>query len=244
MQISQAIHNGDLVEIRRERWRVVDVQSYERCQLLTLAGTGGTNHARQRRFLLPFETVTRVDRPRRLRMVSPQRWRRACRALIADVAPPDGLRVARSAHIDLLPHQLEPALAVIRGRGTRVLLADDVGLGKTIQAGLIIAELRARGVAERVLIATPAGLRDQWRAELRERFDIDATIVDTREMRRRAAHLPVGLNPWTTIPWAIASVDYVKRPEILQLVRSCLWDVVVVDEAHGAGHDSGRHAAI
>jgi len=99
-------------------------------------------------------------------------------------------------------------------------------------------------VAERVLIATPAGLRDQWRAELRERFDIDATIVDTREMLWRAAHLPVGLNPWTTIPWAIASVDYVKRPEILQLVRSCLWDVVVVDEAHGAGHDSGRHAAI
>jgi len=138
VQISQAIHNGDLVEIRRERWRVVDVRSYERCQLLTLAGSGGTNLARRRRFLLPFETVTRVDRPRTLRMVGPQRWRRACRALVADVAPPDGLRVARSAHIDLLPHQLEPALAVIRGRGTRVLLADDVGLGKTIQAGRLL----------------------------------------------------------------------------------------------------------
>jgi superfamily II DNA or RNA helicase len=244
VQNSQAIHNGDLVEIRRERWRVVDIRTYERCRLLTLAGRGGTNRARRRRFLLPFEIVVRVDRPRALRVVGPQRWRRACRALLADLAPPGGLRAPRSAHIDLLPHQLEPALAVIRGGGTRVLLADDVGLGKTIQAGLIIAELRARGMAERVLIATPAGLRDQWRAELLERFGIDATIVDLREMRRRAANLPVGLNPWITIPCAITSVDYVKRPEILQSVRSCRWDVVVVDEAHGVGPDSDRHAAI
>jgi superfamily II DNA or RNA helicase len=244
VQIPPTIHNGDLVDIRRQRWRIVDVRSYERCQLLTVTGSGGANRGCQRRFLLPFETVARLDRLRALRVVRPQRWRRACRALLADCAPPGALRTIRSAHIDLLPHQLEPALAVIRGHGARVLLADDVGLGKTIQAGLIVAELQARGMAERVLIATPAGLRDQWRTELQERFGIEATIVDLREMRRRTAHLPVGLNPWITIPCAIASIDYVKRPEILQSVQSCRWDVVVVDEAHGVGRDSDRYAAI
>ena len=67
------------------------------------------------------------------------------------------LCAAGRARIDLLPHQLEPAIALIRGHGCRLLLADDVGLGKTIQAGLAIAELRARGAADRVLIVTPAG---------------------------------------------------------------------------------------
>ena len=244
MQVLPTVHNGDLVEVRRQRWRVVDIQSCEDCQLLTLTGSETSNRGCQRRFLLPFETVAPLDRPRALRVVGPPRWRRACRALLADCVPPGGLRTLRSAHIDLLPHQLEPALAVVRGRGTRVLLGDDVGLGKTIQAGLILAELRARGLAERVLIATPAGLRDQWRAELQERFALDATIVDLREMRRRTATLPVGLNPWITIPCAITSVDYLKRPEILQSVHSCRWDVVVVDEAHGVGPESDRHAAI
>jgi superfamily II DNA or RNA helicase len=244
VQIPQSIQNGDLVEIRRRRWRVVDVRAYERCQMLTLAGTEAMNRGSRQRFLLPFDTARPVDRSRALRRVRPRRWRRACRALLADWSPPGGLRAARDAHIDLLPHQLEPALALVRGRGTRVLLADDVGLGKTIQAGLVIAELHARGIADRVLIATPAGLRDQWLAELQERFGIDATIVDSREMRRRAANLPAGFNPWITVRCAVTSVDYVKRPEILQSVRSCRWDVVVVDEAHGVGPDSDRYAAI
>ena len=212
--------------------------------MLTLAGTGAMNLGRRQCFLLPFDTVLPVDRSRALRRVRPRRWRRACRALLAGWSPPGGLRTARAARIDLLPHQLEPALAVVRGLGTRLLLADDVGLGKTIQAGLVITELQARGMADRVLIATPAGLRDQWLAELQERFGIDATIADSREMRRRTATLPAGFNPWITVRCAVTSVDYVKRPEILHSVRSCRWDVVVVDEAHGVGPDSDRYAAI
>src|SRR5207302_1924360 len=122
--------------------------------------------------------------------------------------------------------------------------ADDVGLGKTIQAGLILSELIARCAGDRVLILTPAGLRDQWAAELRERFAIEATIVDRRELRLRAGSLPVGLNPWSTLPVAIASVDYAKRPDVLHAVASCRWDVLVVDEAHGVAGISDRHDAV
>ena len=243
MHEPQHIRTGDLVHVRRQRWRVVDVRAYDQCQLLALAGIEPGNRGLERRFLTPFEAVAALDREASLQFVRPQRWRRACRALLADDAPAAGLRAARSARIDLLPHQLEPALAVLRGHGSRVLLADDVGLGKTIQAGLIIAELRARGMAERVLIVTPAGLRDQWAAELSARFDITASIVDFRDVRHRVAALPAGVNPWSTVPIAIASIDYVKRADVLRSVVSCRWDVLVVDEAHGAAGDSDRHAA-
>ena len=153
------------------------------------------------------------------------------------------LTTAARAHIDLHPYQLEPALAVAGGLGSRVLIADEVGLGKTIQAGLLLSELRARGAADRMLVLSPAGLREQWSAELRDRFGIEATVMDTREGRRRAALLPVGLDPWSTVAIAITSIDYVKRPEVLAAVRACRWDAVVVDEAHGAAASGDRHAA-
>ncbi len=243
MQLPRHVRTGDLVEVRRQRWRVIDVRAYERCQLLTLTGIGAANAGLARRFLAPFERIDGLDRPAPIQFVRPQRWRRACRALIADRAPAAGLRAARSARMDLLPHQLEPALAIVRGQGARLLLADEVGLGKTIQAGLIIAELRARGMAERVLIVTPAGLRDQWVAELLTRFGVSAAIVDFRDVRQRVANLPVGLNPWSTVSTAIVSMDYVKRPDVLKSVISCRWDVLIVDEAHGAARDSDRRAA-
>ena len=145
--------------------------------------------------------------------------------------------------MDLFPHQLEPALAVLRGLGSRALLADDVGLGKTLQAGLVIAELLARGSAERILILTPAGVREQWAAELAQRLGINAAIVDAAGVRKRVAALPVGFNPWRAAPIAIASVDYVKRRDVLPSVASCRWDVVVIDEAHNVAGDSDRFLA-
>ena len=125
-----------------------------------------------------------------------------------------------------------------------MLLADDVGLGKTVQAGLLIAELLARGAADHVLLLTPAGLRDQWARELTERFALPATILDLAHVQRLAAELPPGLNPWCTTPIAIASVDFVKRPEVLPQVCARGWDLVVVDEAHLVSPASDRYAAV
>jgi superfamily II DNA or RNA helicase len=231
--------SGDMVRVRRARCRVVDIRPYDACQVLTLRGA---DHV-ERRVITPFDIVEPLDRVTGLRRVGRGRWRRACRDLLAANVPPGGLRSARQAQMDLLPHQLEPALAILRGLGSRVLLADDVGLGKTVQAGLVAAELRARGWADRILVLTPAGVRDQWAAELAARLRIDASIVDAAEVRRRVAALPVGVNPWTTVPVAIASMDYVKRAEVLPVVSSCRWDIVIVDEAHGVARDGDRFRA-
>src|SRR5262245_55109648 len=142
MQISQASNPddrsrfegstrpGDIVRIRSRRWHVVDVQSYERCQLVTVKGAGSGNFELTRHFLLPFETIRTFNQEPSLRFVSPRLWRRECRTVLAANTPPGGLRAAVRAGIDLMPHQLEPALAIIQGLGARVLLADDVGLGK------------------------------------------------------------------------------------------------------------------
>jgi superfamily II DNA or RNA helicase len=157
---------------------------------------------------------------------------------------PGDLRAVAKAKIDLLPHQLTPAFAAITGKGCRFLLADEVGLGKTIQAGAIAAELRARGAADRVLILTPPGLREQWAQELSDRFDLQAAIVDFRAMRERVATLRPRTNPWTTWTTVIASVDYVKRPEVLREIAAVSWDVVIVDEAHRVANDGDRHDAV
>src|SRR5216684_751016 len=136
-----AVRPGDLVQVRRAHWRIVEIRPCERCQIVTLRGVSPPHVGVERRFLTPFEVIEPVARRRAPRFVRGALWRRACRALIAADTPPGSLRAARSAHIDLLPYQLEPALAVLRGVTTRLLLADEVGLGKTVQAALITAEL-------------------------------------------------------------------------------------------------------
>ncbi len=233
MDISQT------VRVRRQQWRVAGIRSYETCQLVTLA-----NRQAIRQVLTPFDDVEAVATSDRPLLTTPRRWRRACRALLAADTPPGGLRTAASAAIELLPHQLEPALAVLRGIGSRVLLADDVGLGKTVQAGLIVAELITRQAAERVLILTPAGVRDQWADELQKRFALTAAHADSASLRQLGATMPIGVNPWQTMPLAIASIDYVKQPEVLPSVLRARWDVIVIDEAHTAAGDSERHDAV
>ena len=237
---------GHRVRVRRERWHVSDAQGDERCRLLTLTGLGPENLHRRRRVLAPFEAIEYLDREGhgRIRRVGRGTWRVACRALLAREGGWTALGSVERADVEILPHQLEPALAVLAGLGNRVLLADGVGLGKTVEAAIILGELRARGAAERVLLLTPAGLRDQWAAELSRRFGQAAAVVDFRSMRRLAAQLPLGVNPWATMPLAIASIDYVKRPEVLPAVAVTPWDMIVVDEAHLVSPGSDRYVAV
>jgi superfamily II DNA or RNA helicase len=245
MQISPCtpLQPGQRVSVRRARWTVVDVRRYDGCELVTIAPIGSSTGS-ERQFLTPFDDVVAVDRDRRLRLVRAAPWRRACRALLAGDVTPGSLRSVRAARIDLMPHQLEPALAIVRGLGSRLLLADEVGLGKTIQAAIVVAELLARGLADRVLVITPAGLRRQWARELSTRFGIEGRIADAAALRRAAAVLPVGMNPWAAEHVALASIDYVKRPEVLAAAAAVPWDIVIVDEAHASASDSDRRGAV
>lgn len=233
---------GDMVVVRDECWTIARTESFEHCSVLTLEGRGPGNSGRRFQAIAPFDRVvpSQAEQPRRRKR---RTVLRAALAAMAHERPALGLWTAAGASLDLIAYQLEPALAVLRG-ATRVLLADAVGLGKTIQAGLILAELRARGLVDRTLILCPVGLRDAWVLELSQRFGIVATVFDHTAMESGQSELPAGVNPWTVHPVVIASIDLVKRPEVLAAAEGAPFDLVIADEAHHLTPGSDRGHAV
>jgi superfamily II DNA or RNA helicase len=243
-EVNPAVRPGELVRVRDHLWRVMEVRSFSECALMRLIGAGQDNAGVPRTLLWPFDRPVPASQNRSPACTSRRRWMRALRSLLTRTVVFGGLQAAAAAKIDLFDWQLEPALASVRDLAPRILLADEVGLGKTIQAGLIMAELLARGRLARAIILTPPGLRNQWADELATRFGIDATVVDAARLRREVAALPAGMNPWAVWRVAIASLDFVKRPEVLRGLASLLWDLLVVDEAHHTAMARERGAAV
>jgi SNF2 family DNA or RNA helicase len=128
--------------------------------------------------------------------------------------------------IDKHWYQIETARKVLRQLGGRALLADEVGLGKTIEAGLILSEYLARGMIQSLLILTPASLVSQWQQELQTKFGIDTVTSEDKQLQ---------LNPdefWRTNNRLIASLNTAKSAKHFNLVTTRSWDLVIVDEAH------------
>jgi SNF2 family DNA or RNA helicase len=133
------------------------------------------------------------------------------------------------ARVDPLPHQLEAVYDYfIKLPRIRFLLADDPGAGKTIMAGLLIKELKIRGLVKRTLIVTPANLSFQWQRELKDKFRESFEVVRSDVLRAN-----YGMNPWQEKNQVITSVSWVSRVEDAKesLLRS-QWDLIIVDEAH------------
>jgi|UniRef100_A0A7C2B7F8 superfamily II DNA or RNA helicase len=184
-----------------------------------------------------YERVLRVAQVRTLRITPPdalfdgqaQRFRLGIEAARLELAyeydPYFSLSIAR---VDPLPHQLEAVydyllpLPVIR-----FLLADDAGAGKTIMAGLLLKELKLRGLVRRTLIVVPANLAFQWQRELRDRFRERFDIIRGVDLKNA-----YGVNPWQDKSQVITSMDWAKREDVLQSLQRVHWDLVIVDEAH------------
>ncbi|SNQ46590.1 DNA/RNA helicase, superfamily II, SNF2 family [Frankia canadensis] len=142
-------------------------------------------------------------------------------------------------------YQLVPLLMALRMDTVRLLIADGVGIGKTIEAGLIVTELLAQGSTDRFTVLCSPALAQQWKAELAEKFALDATLVLASTAGRLERDLPAGESLFEHHPYTIVSTDFIKaarrRDEFL---RACP-DLVVVDEAHTcvADDDAGRAGA-
>lgn len=230
---------GEVVWIRKRRWRVEHVRLADRVGAVDVVAIDGTAFGRT--FLTPFDRTQPEGRRERLRRVN---WRQARARLLAMAARAGGVRLplaALDAAVDILPFQLEASLAFIHG-ARRVLVADAVGLGKTIQAGLVVAEVVRRTIDPWVLVLVPGSLCDQWTAELSGRFHLDAALADAEALRRIAADAPRGESPWRAGVW-IASVDFLKQPHVFDGLPLRAWDLVVIDEAHDVAGLSDRHAA-
>jgi SNF2 family DNA or RNA helicase len=103
-----------------------------------------------------------------------------------------------------------------------LLIADDVGLGKTIEAGMVIQELIVRGRARTVLIVCPAGLQIHWRDQMRDKFGLEFRIVDSDHEALIAPQRGIHVNPWSHFPRLITSIDFLKRERPMRLLRELL----------------------
>lgn len=146
--------------------------------------------------------------------------------------------------IQIEDYQLYPVLKALLMPRVNLLLADDVGLGKTIEAGLVMSELLVRRRIRRVLIVCPASLQKQWQEEMQEKFHIDFTVVDRNSTFDLKRTLGMDSNPWSTYPRIITSQDYLRQRDVLESFEAATrrigkrneallpWDLLIVDEAH------------
>lgn len=143
--------------------------------------------------------------------------------------------------ITIEDYQLDPLVRAIDMARVNLLIADDVGLGKTIEAGLIIQEMIVRHRARSVLVICPADLQIKWQTEMQEKFGLEFKIVDTEYVKTLRRERGIHANPWASFPRLIASMDWMKAGDPLRMLKDILpphttyprkFDILVIDEAH------------
>ncbi len=153
----------------------------------------------------------------------------------------DDLVSLATSRVDLKPHQVSVVHRAVSSYPHRFLLCDEVGLGKTIEAGMVLKELRARDHARRCLIIVPANLVRQWQFELKTKFNETFSILNTQTVRFLEATEGTGTNPFQRFENVIVSESWVTGKKWSELARQVSWDMVIVDEAHHVrAHRSGR----
>ncbi|MFB3924304.1 MAG: DISARM system SNF2-like helicase DrmD [Terriglobia bacterium] len=181
----------------------------------------------------------------------------------ASIADTRQLQSPFRSGIEIESYQLDPVVRAIQMPRVNLLIADDVGLGKTIEAGMVVSELMLRHRANRVLVVCPSSLQIKWRDEMLEKFGLEFVIVDSARIKRLRRERGLYANPWTHFPRLITSMDYLKREYPLRMFREAVardgthpglrdFDILIVDEAHnvapsGAGNfalDSQRTQAL
>lgn len=260
--------SGQLVEVRRRQWVVSDVQASAFVgdevaapqHLVTLASLDEDALDESLSVVWELEPGARVldtaGLPRMDGVDSCERLEAfldAVRWGAATSADRSLLQAPFRSGVEILDYQLEPLVRAVDMVRTNLLIADDVGLGKTIEAGLVIQELLVRHRARSVLIVCPASLQVKWQTEMHERFGLEFRIVDTDYIKRLRRERGIHANPWTSFPRLISSMDWMKSGEGVHLVKDTLpphvtyprkFDILVVDEAHNVAPSAASRYAM
>lgn len=264
---------GQLVDVRQSRFVVTDVNQTQLPTLIAASGALTSQHlvtlssveddalGQELQVIWELEPGARIfekselpepigfDLPERLdAFLDAVRWGAASVADVRNVQSP-----FRSG-IDIEDYQLDPVVRAVQMPRVNLLIADDVGLGKTIEAGLVAQELMLRQRARRILIICPSALQVQWQEQMRSKFGFDFRIVNSELMKGLRRRRGIHVNPWGHFPRLIASIDFIKRDRPLRLFREILpaegeslyprrFDLMIVDEAHNvAPSGSGKYA--
>ncbi len=235
---------GSLVRVRGREWVVLPKSTDE---LIRLRPLGGTNDEETAVYTL-LETVepAQFDWPDPEQIGdyrSARLLRAAARLGFRSSAGP--FRSFACINVEPRPYQLVPLLMALKQDPVRLLIADDVGIGKTIEALLVARELLDRGEINRLAVLCPPQLAEQWHAELREKFYIEAELVLSSTAARLERHLRTGESLFERHPFVVVSTDFIKserrRDEFLRTAP----DFIIVDEAHAVAHTidkrGGKH---
>ena len=236
---------GTEVLARGLRWEVVSTESLGLETLFRLRGLENAVLGKEFDLLSPFEKIEPVQHELRPDRAAPlANWLVYHQAFLLEQAlGPRALLAVQPGRLRLEPYQLVPVLRAIRSTRVRLMLADSVGLGKTVQAGLVITELVARRLAHRVLIVSPSGpLLEQWQLEMSQRFGLRMETIDRAKLDEIRRGTEPGSNPFDSVPLGIVSVDFLKQERILDQLERASYDIIVIDEAHHCS-DSGKQGS-
>ncbi|RYD39274.1 MAG: helicase, partial [Verrucomicrobiaceae bacterium] len=251
---------GDLVFVRSRRWLVDDVLSQGRGKTLLVRLSCAEDDSQGQ--LLDVLWDYEIDR----RIVQDEGWQQLAaqgfdeprffaaflhtlRWNCVTATDPGLLQAPFRAGIKIDAYQMEPLRKALLLPRVNLFIADDTGLGKTIEAGLIARELLLRKRAKTIVIATPPSVLEQWKAELEERFGLVFEILDRNYLTRMRRERGFGVNPWRTHSRFLVSHNLLVDPIYADTLREWLGDfspgsLLILDEAHHAAPSSGGKCGI
>ncbi|MCR4706668.1 MAG: DEAD/DEAH box helicase [Clostridiales bacterium] len=245
---------GMRVIIRDEEWMIKKCETNSLGnQTLQCVGISPLVKDKTAYFLSDLERVQIID-PAKTKLVTDNSARFTCSRLFIESLwrqkiPTDArLHIGHHAVMNVLPYQLEPAKVSLRRPKQRILMADAVGLGKTLEAGILMSELIARGKGQRILVVTVKSMMAQFQKEMWERFTIPLISLDSAAIQRIRRDLPTNHNPFHYYDKTIVSIDTIKRDvEYRTHLENAWWDIIVIDEAHNVarrGHSSSGRSKL
>ncbi len=232
---------GSVVRVRDEDWLVTQVSTTSDGMLVTVQGLSELVRDTTAQFSAGLDQIIPVD-PRRTRVIADtstrhrlsRLWLEATLRKTALPASSTDLAVVSDVLADPLAYQLTAVRQALDPANLRprILLADTVGLGKTLEIGMILAELVRRGRGERILIVTPRHVLEQMQHEMWSRFALPFVRLDSVGIQRVRRSVPASRNPFSVFHRAIISIDTLKSDRYLNHLRKQRWDAVVIDESH------------
>jgi hypothetical protein len=170
-------------------------------------------------------------------------------SLVRQTPPTESnLYIGHKAAMDLVPYQLDPAIQALNKPRQRILIADSVGLGKTLEAGILLSELIRRGRGKRILVVTMKSMLTQFQKELWTRFTIPLTRLDSIGLQRVRSRIPTNHNPFYYFDKSIISIDTLKQDNEFRVhLEKASWDIIVIDEAQNVaerGHGRTQRARL
>ncbi|MBY5947899.1 DEAD/DEAH box helicase [Photobacterium rosenbergii] len=228
------------IVIRDAEWVIQKVDhSSDGGHLITCEGISELVRGKEGRFLTELEQKIEILDPKNTKLVEDESSAYSASKLYIEsmlrqrVPTDENVHLGHKAAMDPLPFQLDPTKMVLQQPRQRILIADSVGLGKTLEAGILVSELIRRGKGKRILVLAVKSMLTQFQKEFWSRFSIPLTRLDSAGLQKVRNRIPTNHNPFHYYDKSIISIDTLKQDvEYRHYLENAYWDIIIIDEAH------------